>query len=159
LLLSDAAFGLTTKEVRVLVGHIARDRGLNAARLGGKRWMGGFIRRNHELSLRKPGSAVKGRLINFNREATAKWWKVARPILQSYHPREIFNKDDMFYNSEKDGQLKVRDSGAMAATASIIMTLLFVPPSFLMFCAADRGAQGRGQRQEGGHQPRQSRAL
>ena len=69
-------------------------------------WFKGFMHRHPQLSMRTATASNSGRLTALDRVRVAKWSAIVGPLVEQFHPREIFNKDDKGILVES-GKMKV----------------------------------------------------
>ena len=74
----------------------------------GNKWVQGFLRRHPSLSKRKCGKISRARSLHFNVLTHAEWYTAMKPLLQLYHPKEIFNMDDTGLEIEVTGQQVIK---------------------------------------------------
>ena len=70
----------------------------------GDKWVRGFLQRHPTLSKRKCGKITRARSLHFNLLTHAEWYAAVKPLVQLYHPTEIFNMDDTGLEIEICGQ-------------------------------------------------------
>ena len=105
-------FGLTHKLVRKLAFSVAEQAGIKHPFSGGAAgadWLAGFMKRNPDISLRKPEGTSMSRAVAFNRERVQQFFAMFKELVakHGFSPREIWNMDEKHAGGE--GYKKERD--------------------------------------------------
>ncbi|KAJ8975956.1 hypothetical protein NQ317_011924 [Molorchus minor] len=94
-------FGLTTKDLRSLAYDLAEKNKLKhifdkGTKMAGRYWLESFLRRNPDLSVRKPEATSAARASGFNKVAVRKFFSLLLEIIDTYKltPDKIFNVDE-----------------------------------------------------------------
>lgn len=94
-------FGLTTKDLRRLAYDLAEHNKLqhkfnNDTKMAGRIWLDNFLKRNPDLSLRKPEPTSAARAAGFNQVVVNKFFDLLTDLVAKYKltPERIFNVDE-----------------------------------------------------------------
>ncbi|KAB0790622.1 hypothetical protein PPYR_14936 [Photinus pyralis] len=94
-------FGLTSKEVQELAFQLANKNGFAHKfnidkQKAGQEWLNGFLKRNRDISLRKPEATSAARAQAFNRPQVEKFFNTYDGLLacHKYAPNRIYNVDE-----------------------------------------------------------------
>ncbi|XP_023934569.1 uncharacterized protein LOC112043401 [Bicyclus anynana] len=100
-LLESRLFGLTRTSVQELAFELAEKNGFAhkfnpQKRKAGQEWLEGFLRRNKDISLRKPEATSAARAQAFNRPQVKKFFEIYGLLLESEKigPHRIYNTDE-----------------------------------------------------------------
>lgn len=106
LLLSRVFYGITCIELRRLVYDYALANNIpnkfnKNTKLAGKDWYHGFMKRNNDLSLRKPESTSLHRVIGFNRTAVSLFYTNLQALRTEFNfeNHKIFNVDESGFSN------------------------------------------------------------
>lgn len=99
--LEGRLFGLTRSSVQELAYQLAEKNGFShrfnrQKQKAGQDWMDGFLRRNKDISLRKPEATSAARAQAFNRPQVQKFFQLYGKLLESveFKPHRIYNADE-----------------------------------------------------------------
>lgn len=100
-LLETRLFGLTRTEVQELAFQLAQKNGFphtfNAVKqTAGQEWLAGFLRRNKDISVRKPEPTSAARAQAFNRPQVTKFFNAYEELIitHKFPPNRIYNVDE-----------------------------------------------------------------
>ena len=112
--LEECFFGLTIREIRKLAFDIAEKQALPHSfnkdkKIAGKKWFYAFMRRNPQLSLRKPEGTSLARARGFNRENVAHFYDILEKIVDEFQftAEAIFNVDESGFTTVQKAQQKI----------------------------------------------------
>ena len=115
--LEECFFGLTIREIRKLAFDIAEKQDLphsfnkdkKIAGKKGKKWFYAFMRRNPQLSLRKPEGTSLARARGFNRENVAHFYDILEKNVNEFQftAEAIFNVDESGFTMVQKAQQKI----------------------------------------------------
>lgn len=101
ILLAKLFYGVTLTELRRMAYEYAERNNIKhnfnkATKLAGKDWAQAFIKRNPQLSLRKPEATSINRILGFNKTELNNFYNNLRTVLDKYQflPSRIFNVDE-----------------------------------------------------------------
>ena len=94
-------FGLTQMDVRKLAFSVAEQAGIKHP-FSGADWLAGFMKRNPDISLRKPEGTSMSRAVAFNRERVQQFFAMFKEsvVKHGFSPREIWNMDEKHAGGE-----------------------------------------------------------
>lgn len=100
-LLESRLFGLTRASVQELAFELAERNGFahkfnQQKQKAGQEWLEGFLKRNKDISLRKPEATSAARAQAFNRPQVKKFFEMFENLLESENvgPHRIYNADE-----------------------------------------------------------------
>lgn len=150
--LSNLFYGLTMTELRRLAYEFASRNGIpntfsSNTKLAGYDWADNFLKRNPEVSLRKPELTSQARIRGFNRDAVKYFFGNLETVLNKYefHPCRIFNVDETGVTTVQKPQCVIAPKGqkqvGMASslergrTTTVVCAMsptgIFIPPMFI----------------------------
>lgn len=99
--LESRLFGLTRASVQELAFQLAERNGFahrfnSKKQKAGQEWLEGFLKRNKDISLRKPEATSSVRTQAFNRPQVQKFFQLYEKLLESvdFRPHRIYNADE-----------------------------------------------------------------
>lgn len=99
--MEERLFGLTTLDLRRLAYQLAvrnnkKHNFSNEKEMAGVDWLNGFLKRNPELSIRKPEATSAARAMGFNRVAVGNFYQLLGETYDALHltPDRIYNCDE-----------------------------------------------------------------
>lgn len=99
--LESRLFGLTRSSVQELAYQLAEKNGFShrfnrQKQKAGQDWMDGFLRRNKDISLRKPEATSAARAQAFNRPQVQNFFQLYGKLLESvkFKPHRVYNADE-----------------------------------------------------------------
>lgn len=94
-------FGLSVTDIRRLAFQLALQNGISHTfsqdkGLAGKKWLSSFLKRNSNLTLRKPQGLSKARIKGFTRENVDRFFDLLEPALAKiqFNPLRMYNVDE-----------------------------------------------------------------
>lgn len=112
--LEECFFGLTIREIRKLAFDVAEKYSLPHSfnkdnKMAGKKWFYAFMRRNPQLSLRKPEGTSMARAKGFNRENVAHFFDILEKIVDEFQitADTIFNVDESGFTTVQKSTQKI----------------------------------------------------
>lgn len=94
-------FGLTTKDMRILAYDLAEKNDIShnfdtSKKMAGRIWLENFLKRNPDLSLRKPEATSAARASGFNKVSVDKFFDLLEQAIETHQlpPDRIFNVDE-----------------------------------------------------------------
>lgn len=94
-------FGLTTKNLQKLAYDLAEKNNIShrfdtSKKMAGRIWLENFLKRNPDLSLRKPEPTSAARAAGFNKVAVSSFFDLLTHAIETYHltPDKIYNVDE-----------------------------------------------------------------
>lgn len=150
--LSNLFYGLTMTELRRLAHEFASRNGIpntfsSTTKLAGYDWAENFLKRNPEVSLRKPELTSQARIKGFNRDAAKLFFQNLEIVQNKYefHPCRIFNVDETGITTVQKPQCVIAPKGqkqvGMASslergrTTTVVCAMsptgMFIPPMFI----------------------------
>ncbi|KAB0804364.1 hypothetical protein PPYR_01334 [Photinus pyralis] len=99
--LANLYYGLTPKQIRQIAFEFAASNNIKHnfncdKKMCGKEWLYGFLRRNPQISLRRPEATSLNRVLAFNRTAVNLFYDNLEQVMEKHHflPNRIFNVDE-----------------------------------------------------------------
>lgn len=99
--MEERLFGLTTLDLRRLAYQLAvknnkKHNFNNEKEMAGVDWLNGFLKRNPDLSIRKPEATSAARAMGFNRVAVGNFYQLLGETYDAFHftPDKIYNCDE-----------------------------------------------------------------
>lgn len=152
LLLAKLFYGVTLTELRRIAFEFADKNNIKhnfneATKLAGKDWAQGFMRRNPQLSLRKPEATSINRILSFNKNEISHFYDNLKSVMDKYNfpPSRIFNVDETGITTVQrppaiigpKGQKQVGSATSLERGKNITLccamsaTGIFIPPMFI----------------------------
>lgn len=103
------AYGLTPREVRELAYKIAKANGMampsiwKSKKVAGRKWFRGFMKRNPDISIRKPEATSLSRLTSFNHPNVKRFIDNLSSIFQKC---PLLNNPSRIWNLDETGKVK-----------------------------------------------------
>lgn len=113
-------FGLTPLQVRSVAFEYCEVNKIphnfkKDSKLAGEDWFACFMRRNSDLSLRKPEQLSKQRSMGLNEKQVNKFYEILKPVLEEFgfenHPETIYNEDEAGFSLVQDPPKIVGEKG------------------------------------------------
>jgi len=123
----DIYYGLTTKDTRKLAYDYARKLQLKCPAnwtrnlTAGKDWLVGFLKRNHQLSIRKPQATSLSRATSFNRHNVGEFFDLVENLKDRGIPQtKFYNADEVGFTTvhRPDGVLATRGKKQIGSITS-----------------------------------------
>ncbi|KAH9632846.1 hypothetical protein HF086_013633 [Spodoptera exigua] len=116
--LESRLFGLTRTAVQELAFELAERNGIShkfnvQKRKAGQEWLEGFLKRNKDISLRKPEATSAARAQAFNRPQVQKFYELYGKLLESinFRPHRIYNADESGLSTVQNPQKILATTG------------------------------------------------
>lgn len=150
--LAKLFYGVTLTELRRMAFEYAEQNKIKhnfnkTTKLAGKDWAQGFLKRNPQLSLRKPEATSINRILAFNKEAVKKFFTNLETVMDKYKfpASRIFNVDETGISTVQKppsiigpkGQKQVGSATSLERGRNITVccamsaTGMFLPPMFI----------------------------
>ena len=150
--LSNQFYGLTALELRRIAFQFAKANNIKnmfneATQLAGKDWLERFLKRNPEISLRKPEATSLNRVKGFSKENVATFFRNLEAVMERYKfdPSSIYNMDETGISTvhkpirilapKGQKQVGVVTSGERGQTTTVCCAFsasgAFIPPMFI----------------------------
>lgn len=150
--LANSYYGLTPKKIRQIAYDFAVSNNIKhnfscETKMCGKEWLYGFLRRNTQISLRRPEATSLNRVLAFNRADVNLFYDNLEQVMTKYQfrPHRIFNVDETGISGvhkpsrilAQKGRKQVGaiTSGERGQTTTVVSCMsasgLYVPPLFI----------------------------
>lgn len=150
--LANMYYGLTPKKIKQIAYDFAVSNNVKhnfncEKKMCGKEWLYGFLRRNQQISLRRPEATSLNRVLAFNRTDVNLFYDNLEQVMEKYQflPQRIFNVDETGITGvhkpsrilAQKGRKQVGSvtSGERGQTTTIVCCMsasgLYIPPMFI----------------------------
>ena len=150
--MQNRSYGLGLTELRRIAFELAEKNGIahpfsSRTKMAGEDWAAGFLKRNPELSLRRPEPTSLSRLSGFNRVQVSRFFGLLKDQLatKKFLPQQIYNVDESGITTvQNPGKILAKKgykrvgrvvSGEKGTTTTIVCAMSasghFIPPMFI----------------------------